>query len=265
MSLTRLVGAVAALSVAVPLAATTAPALAAPVAPATSYAAAPAQQVRVVTANINFGLSPKTVRKDLARIRSNADVILVQEARDVRLRKLVPRDGWAVKQRTSSPAKRGSAVLVRRSIATSIGSLSLVRGVGASPCEDIDGDGRPDGIGTRYIARVNIGLVNGRTLKVASLHMPPKRCWGSVYDRMADNVVRMVKNTRGKLVLGADWNKIVRNDPNDINGRTGLKIRAPRGLDGFYVRSSIPTTRARPLFDTHSDHDPVRMTITVGG
>ena len=266
MSLVRLAGVAAALSVALPLAGTaTSPVLAAPAAPATSYAAAPAQQVRVVTANVDFGLSARKVRKDLARIRPQADVILVQEARDVRLRKLVPRKGWAVKQRTSSPARRGSAVLVRRSIATSIGGLSLVRGVGASPCDDIDNDGKPDGINTRYIARVDIGLVNGTTLKVASLHMPPPRCWGSVYNRMADSVVRMTRNTRGRLVLGADWNKIVRNDPNDINGRTGLKIRAPRGFDGFYVRSSIPTTRAKALFDTRSDHDPVRMTITLGG
>lgn len=46
------------------------------------------------------------------------------------------------------------------------------------------------------------------------------------------------------LVLGADWNKVVDDDPNDIGVRTGLKPRGPDSglrIDGFYVSPAINT------------------------
>lgn len=241
--------------------------------PGSLEASAPSR-LRVVTANISFALGPKKVKADFAEYSTKADIILVQEARDVKLKNLVDTKVWAVRQNVSSSATRGSAILVRKSIAKSggIGKLRLIKGVGASSCPG-------GGIGTRYIARVNVALKGGPTVKLASVHMPPKRCWGPVYNTMANRVVSMVKNTSGSLIVGGDWNKKVRSDPNNIRLRTGrsLKIRAPKdSIDGFYFRPSArlrsgsykkPALQtvgdAKRLAKTHSDHRPVRMIMRI--
>ncbi|KFA93430.1 hypothetical protein Q664_09620 [Archangium violaceum Cb vi76] len=74
------------------------------------------------------------------------------------------------------------------------------------------------------------------------------------------------KRSERLLVLGADWNKVVDDDPNDIGTRTGLKPRGPdegTRIDGFYVSQVINTNDLHKLAQTGSDHRPVKMTITV--
>ena len=220
--------------------------------------------LKVVTANLAWRGQPG-VREDWKTIGANADIVFVQEAKNVNLREALG-DGWIVRQDTSNDAVRGSAVVVRRSSVASVGALRLVKGVDESWCPE------PGGILTRWIAKVDVQLTSGTTLTAASLHMPPPRCaWGpgSPYARMADNVVQFANNNAdGPLILGADWNKVVDADPNDIGTRAkpDLKPRGPdtgKRIDGFYVSESIATRDLHYLAETGSDHRPVQMVVTV--
>lgn len=230
------------------------------VAVAHQASAATKQQVRVVTANLEFH-GAAVVRGDWKAISADADIVFLQEAKNVAMRDVVG-PGWLVRQDTSSDDKQGSAVVIRRSIIKTVGAFALVPGVGGQP--------KPCEIMTRWIATVNVQLTNGRWLRVASLHMPPPRCQtgpGGPYDTMADNVVTFGNRTNRLTVLAADWNKVVDQDPNDIGGRTGLKPRGPDGppnrIDGFYVSPTIGTCCLHYLKPIHSDHVPVHMTISV--
>jgi endonuclease/exonuclease/phosphatase family metal-dependent hydrolase len=224
---------------------------------------APAE-LRVVTANVAFR-GNAGVSEDWKTIGPAADIVFVQEAKNVQLRDILNSDTWIVRQDTSSDAVQGSAVVIRRSVVQSAGELVLVKGVDANDCDDpVLG-----GIMTRWLARVDVQLNNGRWIRIASLHMPPARCQdglGSPYAVMADNVVAFANRSDRLLVLGADWNKVVDDDPNDIGARTGLKPRGPDDgsrIDGFYVSQAISTNNLQKLAQTGSDHRPVQMTITV--
>lgn len=234
-------------------------------APATTAAtlSAPAE-LRVVTANLAFR-GNAGVAEDWKTIGPAADIVFLQEAKNVVLRDILDLNTWIVRQDTSADAVQGSAVVIRRSVVQSAGELVLVKGVDANDCNDpVLG-----GIMTRWIARVDVLLNNGRSIRVASLHMPPARCQdglGSPYAVMADNVVAFANRADRLLVLGADWNKIVDDDPNQIGARTGLKPRGPDDgsrIDGFYVSQVIGTNYLQKLAQTGSDHRPVQMTITV--
>ncbi len=220
------------------------------------------QEVRVITANVDFVLSPATVRSDIAQFAGRADVILIQEAKNVVLRNLVDTSIWNVKQDTSSSDRAGSAILVRRSQVTSVDDFHLVLGVNSSSCPG-------GGIETRWMAVATLNLNNGGRLVVAALHMPPARCQtgiGSSYDRMSDNVVQLSRDHPDRLVMGADWNKVVLSDPNNIVARCSgrLVVRAPQGsIDGFMIPANLNSDSAQSLASTHSDHRPVLVTLTV--
>ncbi|NVJ03799.1 endonuclease/exonuclease/phosphatase family protein [Myxococcus sp. AM001] len=218
-------------------------------------------QLRVVTANLDFHRA-EAARRDWNTIGPEADIVFVQEAKYVRMREILG-DGWAVRQDTSSEDRQGSAVIIRKSAVKSIGELQLVKGVDASACPG-------GGIMTRWIARVDVQLHNNRWIRVASLHMPPDRCQtglASPYARMADSVVAFANRSDRLLVLGADWNKVVDSDPNEIGARTGLKPRGPDSglrIDGFYVSQAIGTQGLEFLPQTGDNkHRPVKMNITV--
>ncbi|MFY0529096.1 endonuclease/exonuclease/phosphatase family protein [Archangium gephyra] len=232
-------------------------------APAPTLLSGPAE-LRVVTANLAFR-GNAGVKEDWKTIGPAADIVFVQEAKNVVLRDILNLDTWIVRQDTSADDVQGSAVVIRRSVVQSAGDLVLVKGTDANNCNDpVLG-----GIMTRWIARVDVLLNNGRSLRVASLHMPPLRCQdglGSPYAVMADNVVAFANRADRLLVLGADWNKVVDDDPNQIGARTGLKPRGPDSgsrIDGFYVSQAIGTNNLQRLAQTGSDHRPVQMTITV--
>lgn len=88
----------------------------------------------------------------------------------------------------------------------------------------------------------------------------------------------MINGTPGKLIVAADWNKVVVTDPNNIKSRTGdrLNISAPQdSIDGFYFRPSAVVDNeylsprlwtegdAKRMPETNSDHRPVRWVVTV--
>ena len=86
-----------------------------------SAALADPQRVRVVTVNVDFGAPASTVRDDFARYSRFADIVMLQEARDVRLADLVDTSTWIVRQDTSSESTRGSALAIRRTAVRATG------------------------------------------------------------------------------------------------------------------------------------------------
>lgn len=236
--------------------------------PVPSASAAEAVQLRFVTANINFGADQSTVRdkwKNL--IAPNADIVFLQEAKNVRLSDFVETSTWIIRHGTSaaeddSEDKLGSAVLIRRSVATDMADYGLVKGVDASPCPN-------GGIMTRWLAKIKVKLANGRWIRVASLHMPPLRCQtgpGGPYDRMADNVVAFTNLTDMPTVLGADWNKIVDEDPNGIGRRSGLEPNGPdygERIDGFMYSPQLGNCCLTQLGPASPGHPAVQIKLTI--
>lgn len=238
-------------------------------------AATAAQQIRVVTFNVDFAIKDAaTVRNQLnAHVLPYADVVFLQEAKNFDFRTIVDTSVWVVRQgdpagwAVSSEDEKGSAILVRRSIAIDTADYGLVKGVDASSCPN-------GGIMTRWIAKMKVQLSNGRWVRIGSLHMPPDRCRidgvYDPYDRMADNVVEFVNRTPMFTVLGADWNAIVDNDPNNIGGRSGLEANgpdagAPLRIDGFMYSPTLTNCCMTVLPKTYGDHYPVQLKLTVPG
>src|SRR5690349_2942121 len=87
-------------------------------------------ELRVVTANLAFR-GPAAVSEDWKTIGPAADIVFVQEAKNVRLRDILG-DGWVVRQDTSADAVQNSAVVIRRTVAQNIGELVLVKGTDAN-------------------------------------------------------------------------------------------------------------------------------------
>ncbi len=231
-------------------------------------AAAEAVQLRFVTANVDFAAPQSAVREKWENlIAPNADVVFLQEAKSVRLSDFVNTSNWIIRHGTTAAEddpedKLGSALLIRRSVAAEVADYGLVKGVDASPCPD-------GGIMTRWLAKLRVRLTNGRWLRVAALHMPPPRCQtgsGSPYDRMADNVVAFANGGDTATVLGADWNKTVDADPNDIGRRTALEPNGPDDgdrIDGFLYSPTLDNCCLRQLGTVSAGHQAVQVTLTI--
>ncbi|TDO59022.1 hypothetical protein EV651_109297 [Kribbella sp. VKM Ac-2571] len=232
-----------------------------------SASAASAVQLRFVTANVDFGAPETTPAKWRNLIAPNADVVFLQEAKNLRLADFVDTSTWIIRHGTvanenDSEDRLGSAVLIRRSVATDVDDWDLVKGVDASPCPD-------GGIMTRWIAKLKIKLTNGRWVRIASLHMPPGRCQtgpGSPYDVMSGNVVDFVQRTDMFTVLGADWNKTVDADPNDIGKRSGLEPNGPDSgdrIDGFMYSPALANCCMTQLGQVSDGHQAVQLKLTI--
>ena len=224
-------------------------------------ASAARADLKVMTANVEFGPRSEQRVKELFRTSAaRADVVLLQEARDVRLTRELTGPGWAIRQDRSTKATRGTAVVVRQGTVRRIGPLILTPAGQAHPC----------GVANRSIASVRLVLENGTAVRAASVHMPPGRCAqpGEPYDAMADNVVAFANHVPAPLILGGDWNKVVDRDPNGIARRSNLMTRGmDRGkrIDGFMVerRPAIRAAEPRRLPGFGSDHQPVLLKVSV--
>jgi endonuclease/exonuclease/phosphatase family metal-dependent hydrolase len=243
------------------------------VAAAPTASAAGEQQVRVVTANVNFALDGATVKARFDNYAARADIVLLQEAKALNLHALFADDpDWIVRQyrpqagdtTAEVESKRGSAVLVRRTAVQSVDAVELRYGTDRS-----DGGAECD-IMPRYVAHVRIVLANGAVLRAASAHLPPPRCQSGTngpYERMIQSIKGLSDTYPDRLLIGGDWNKVVKSDPNELSVRTGGRIvpRAPEGsIDGFYKPRDLPQVGSADTVGFASDgHLATRIIVSV--
>lgn len=178
----------------------------------------------------------------------DADILTLCEVANIDVAKVLgPK--WDVAQDTSSPAKAGSAVAVRRSRAR-IKSWRLALGVRA-----VLAGRRADRMRDRYVMVATI-IVDGHDqrrrwqYKVAAGHAPPKRNWSPWWGAWM-RAVRLVLAHD----IGADWNRAKAAVQKVFPARI---VRMHRG-DGFVTRPFIPSTPVTTR-DVGGDHPAVYST-----
>jgi endonuclease/exonuclease/phosphatase family metal-dependent hydrolase len=203
---------------------------------------------------VDFNNTTAEIQADVTAVAPRADVIMFQEAKWVTIDDFLDAS-WTVYQVVDQgDARRGSAIAIRNSIATSILATGLRFGVDSDGVQMLD----------RYIAWADVQLINGRRLRVMSLHMPPQR-YEYLQPRMANNLATFVKLTPYATVVGGDWNFTVENDPWNITESTGLVPRGV-GIDGFFFSPepvSVVSVNRLSGLNVNSDHHPVQMITNV--
>jgi endonuclease/exonuclease/phosphatase (EEP) superfamily protein YafD len=226
----------------------------APVTPSSGSTAPRA--VRLVTFNVFKDLDHAKWQADWNRLAKRADIVFLQEAVNVRVRTLANRRAWKVRQATGQYSD-DVALAFRTSVVRTISKFHVVRMLTHRSC-------RPDlVVGSRYLATARVVLTDGRALTVAVTHLPPGSCTNDTYQRMMSHVHSWARAHQGQLVLGADWNQQVKNDPGNISRNTRLRPHGV-GIDGFQIKMSLTVTGSQALgtdADYHSDHVPVQVTI----
>jgi len=211
--------------------------------------------LRVVTLNVFQDLDAAQHRHDWKRLRSRADVVLLQETAGFRSADMVRSRRWKVFQAAGDRGE--SAVVVRRAAVRSAGGLQVRRMVSGHDCAGA-------AIGPRFVVSARLVLDDGSHLRVASTHLPHAGCSDAVYHRMTRHLRTWVRHHRQPLVLGADWNRRVRSDPGGLGASTRLRPRGV-GIDGFQVDRRLrvrSTTRlGHDAGWATSDHEPVRVTL----
>ena len=159
--------------------------------------------LKFTTGNLDFALRPPKVKADLQRAAALSDVICFQEAKNVNVNKLLLDPRWKTNQVFTSPAEQGSGVAWNSAVLTKGRSGSQV---GVKP-------GRFRML-TRHISWVNLRFVEDGQLKkvrVVSLHLPPKR-YRVLTPAMLASLAGLIRATRIPLMIGGDWNKLVKTD-----------------------------------------------------
>lgn len=159
---------------------------------------------RWTTANLDFVRGHTA--DYLAHLCETADVLLVQEAKDVVLADVLPA-GWVALQDTTSPATMGSAICYR--IATVRGPKAPHLIEGSSPFWQ----GRRVGMLTRYIACAHLQDRATKEWRFAiSAHLPPLR-FAFLQPGMTRRLRRLLKGTtpghwaHAHAVVGLDANQ----------------------------------------------------------
>jgi len=240
-------------------------------APVPEAAAAAPVTLRFMTANVDFEEAQEVVEKKLNAVidKGDPDIVFLQEAKVVKLADFVDTSVWIIRHGTEpgeadSSDRLGSAVLIRRSAVTAVKDFGLVKGTPGQSTKNCKFE-------TRWIAKLKVKVANGRWVRIASLHMPPARCQtGSKgpYVRMAASVVSFVKRSGMLTVLGADWNKNVDADPNNIGKKSGLTANGlDEGdvIDGFMYSPKLGSQTPEPkaIGQISEGHQAVQITLTI--
>lgn len=191
---------------------------------------------------------PRKSARIVRRASRQTDVLTMCEVANIDVAKVLGRE-WDVAQDTSSWAKAGSAVAVRKSRGhikkwkLSLKVTAFLRGR------------RADRMQNRYAvkatARIDPGTKYRWTYRVAAAHGPPKRNWFPWWNVWVSGIKAMNVHD-----IGADWNREARGVRRYMGNR---KIRM-KGIDGFAVRKWIPMTKVSKR-NVGSDHPLVEGTI----
>ncbi len=212
-------------------------------------------KIRAVTANVDFALRPAVAGADIRSLLDDADVLLLQEAKNVDVDAQIRAENWKVHQINRSDSTQGSVVAWDNRDGHRI-VIGIELGV------------LPHGLRmlARYIAWVTLEFEDDRGeshyLCVVSAHFPPKRFW-SIYPYMVYNVIRFVNTRKAPVLIGADFNQ--RDFMSGIS-RLARSINATKhliGIDGFLLvsKNKWRTFALRRLPRTHSDHAPVQIVL----
>lgn len=209
--------------------------------------------LRVVTANLDFALKPKTVGEDLQRLIDQGEVILFQEGKRVDVDALIKDPAWEVVQWTESDDVQGSGVAYKK---------ARIRAGRSKIRLGVDNRGRK--MLNRYIAWVVLYIRDEtgeeHPLVVASVHLPPQR-YAALYPLYLASIAGFLQLRGFPVLIGGDWNR----------HKDGLKKFADRvggtlhmiGIDGFLLvgKKKWKNTGIKQLAETHSDHEPVQGTF----
>lgn len=208
---------------------------------------------KIATHNIDFKRSLRKQTQDInTSIELGASVLLLQEARDTFLTEVLP-DCWQTNQDITSKATRGSAVVWDARIWNSEGRPNrLIFGVSGK------------GINPRWISVQNLQhRETGTIVRFVSLHLPPRRKGLTALQAPMINVlVALVNLTRRAVVVGGDFNTLLKDDKYKIEERTGLLKRHGR-IDGFFVSPDLAPSEAEIGPEVNSPHRPVLVNIEV--
>src|SRR4029077_16403593 len=158
------------------------------------HRARPPLMVDLVTSNTDFYSGRN--RPLVHQLCTYGDVLLLQEAKDMTLRDVLPAD-WRSLQNTSSDAKKGSCIAVD-SRRVKVLEHYLTVGCGPPP---------GGGMMTRYIVTAVCQMRhNGAVFTAISAHYPPRR-YAMQWEEYTTSLKRVRANVRGKVpVIGTDAN-----------------------------------------------------------
>ena len=204
--------------------------------------------VDLVTSNTDFYSGRN--RQLVHQLCTYGDVLLLQEAKDMTLRDVLPAD-WRSLQNTSSDAKKGSCIAVdnRR-----VKVLEHYLTVGCGP---------PPGGGmmTRYIATAVCEMRhNGAVFTAISAHYPPRR-YAMQWEEYTTSLKRVRANVRGKVpVIGTDANMPI--------GQLAAKLNSKAygvGIIGFVTSAKVERERVEvwPVTEKRSDHPAYVIRVNV--
>lgn len=206
--------------------------------------------LRFASANLDFALRGDP--RYLAWVCQRADVLLLQEAKNVRLSDVLP-DGWISLQDTTDAATMGAAIAVKdETVAVDSHHLAL----GAKPY--LPGPvARRVGMLPRHIAVASITeRATGRPTTPISAHFPPPRF--SALQPGFEKRLRAIAARHRSVVIGTDANQPVA----ELADRMGLHC-AGRGIVGLLSTETLHGEQVRPwgIRQHVTDHPAVLATI----
>lgn len=197
---------------------------------------------KVITFNMDFGLGNAAWQHDLNQAMDVADAICVQEAKNANLEAMA-RPGWVVYQNRKDTMHAGTALLWRKDRARALnkGQTLLVD------------PGAIDRIQKRYITWADLEVDGEDVITIAAVHMPPIEVRKELYGPAAQNVVDFVHaHQKHPLLIGADWNWQVSQNPDRLATRTNMVFRGV-SIDGFLIDKALDVNDTWST-DYHVEH-----------
>ena len=177
--------------------------------------------VTVTVATVNDDFTDRV--SNLNKVKKQASVLLVQEAKNSRVRNVLG-DKYGVHQDVSRSDKAGSAVAWNRK---DVDVMDTGYAVGVKP--------NGHALLTRFMNYADMEI-DGQKVRMVSVHRPPPRD-SELWPLFNKNLAEFVKNTRGPVIIGMDANHA---NPVKLEKATGLRWVAPEGsIDGFLVSDRV--------------------------
>ena len=209
----------------------------------------PPRTIRFITQNVDFALTQAKWNSDIDAIADHSEVLMLQEAKDVSVARWIDA-AWRVHQDMSSESRAGSAVAWRLDRSKTTGG-GITMGVDPGSQQML----------ARWIVWNDLVIDGGRTIRVASVHLPPMR-YRSLYPTYARHIAEFANKSPYPLVIGGDWNWLIDNNPGDLAGKTGMRF-VGFGIDGFLVERSLTIRRVWEEPKRWSDHRGVGVEIEI--